>query len=114
MFAKAGESGLTIRDLSKILDIPETRIYNWKAKRGEPKPEDFAKIQTWLAGYANIQPVSVPVDPVDPAQLVEIRALLDALLADYAENIGLLRNRSSTDVLQQVMLKAMKNLSKGK
>lgn len=114
MFAKAGENGLSIRDLSKVLDIPESRIYNWKAKRGEPKPDDFAKIQTWLAGYANLQPLQVPIEPVDPGQLVEMRALLDALLADYADNIGLLRNRSPTDVLQQVMMKAMKNLSKGK
>lgn len=48
-FIKLESNRIPVAEISKKLDIPADRIYQWKGGRGNPKQEDSEKIQNWLA-----------------------------------------------------------------
>lgn len=113
LFRKQKDLGLTIRELSNLLQIPETRVYNWKNERGQPKADDLLRIREWLRGFDTSTPVAIAADRAS-ADLLELKSLLDAVLAHYCDHLGELENRPAIDVQKEIMMKAMRNMNENK
>lgn len=48
LFEEIERRGLSVARFAKEAGIPEDRVYQWKAGRGNPKGGDLVKIQNWI------------------------------------------------------------------
>lgn len=112
MFAVAQKMKLTVPELANLVGISRDRINNWKYKRGHPKTDDLEKIKSWLESIEGAEVIPMPEQR--PADVVELKAVVDALVDHYCQSIARLDRRSPLDVQAEVLKSAMQKLREAK
>lgn len=80
LFNEIERRGLKIRDFAKQVGIDEGKVYSWKARRGNPKRDDYVKVQKFLMNEKE--------DPELPDDHYLIKVMLHRLAALLAKQSG--------------------------
>ncbi len=96
---KVKRDKITIRHLSKVLDIPYDRIYKWVQGKGQPKNEDRIKVLSWLNEDSLLQK-EIP--------LKEKSKTYDNLIAILVAEVAALKADKTGEPLQSIIMKLYK------
>ena len=102
LFDEIERRGMKIRDFAKQTGIAEMKVYSWKAGRGNPKGDDYVKVQKFLMNEKG--------GPEPPDDHYLIAVMLHRLAALLAKQSG----HSEVVELEQIkkdaeLLKAMRS-----
>jgi DNA-binding transcriptional MerR regulator len=113
---KLKQSDISIRKISKLLDIPEQRMYGWTNKNAMPSYEDIQKLKQYFGYVQNNWEVNEPEsEAVVKISLTEKVKAHDALLHTLVlENVSMkleiaeLKGKPITEPLQSLVQKIYK------
>lgn len=98
LFEEIERRGLSVAQFARQAGIPEDRVYQWKAGRGNPKGGDLVKIQDWVGAG---QPDKVLAhDALLTVLLDEVAALKSAATGEHLTSVKMKLQKAAEGVLQ--------------
>jgi hypothetical protein len=104
---KLKQSDVSIRKISKILEIPEQRMYGWTNKNATPSHEDVEKLKQYFGYNQNILNDEGGNDTRKVSLSEKVKAH-DALFSVLVSEIAALRSASTGEPVQSLIMKYYK------
>ena len=88
---------IKVPELSKLLDVPQDRVYGWKKYGKIAKAEDVALVEKWINNQFDTadQMKSLPIDNYE-------KALLKALVQSHVKLSATVQNRTIDEVSREL------------
>ncbi len=93
--------GVSAADLARFLGIKYDRLQKWEQKKSAPKQEDAEKLKQWAA---QIEAGEIRMLPKErPSDMMEVKAVCDALLNHYCVHVAPLLKKSALEVQREIL-----------